>query len=115
MEIERNYYNKKIIPKRTLEEFADEHGLILEINERSPESIAMSHIGESGRFYARFKGAEEKDGILLKGTFGNGSTELKAVNHYINKISEKLLVINAYNSETRKEIQTPKLYEMEKI
>ena len=102
MEIE--IYEKK---RTTLVDFADQHGLIMEIRERTPEDLG-SRWSEDRRYYARFKGGEIKDGGVLQASYGNGSTPEMAMRVYAKEISGGLLVLNAYTSD-RREIYVPLL------
>jgi hypothetical protein len=78
-------YNK--IETITIDEFADRHGLVLEVNEREPLYIKMPHIGENGRFYAYFGNIEISDGRFLTSAFGNGSTIREAIEDYAYQLS----------------------------
>lgn len=86
------------IKKYTIEEFADEHGLEMEVHERE-------HFND---FYAHFKNCEIKEGSMLCGTAGYGPTPESAIEDYAKKISGKLLVIGAYTGE-RREYYVPNL------
>jgi hypothetical protein len=86
------------VARATLEEFADQHGLIMEVHERKYADLPQ--------FYARFKNAEIKEDALLRGAFGDGSTPEAAIKNYAVEISGKLLVIDAYGKE-RREIRVP--------
>jgi len=91
MEIKRNFE-----PEMTLQEFADVHGLTMEVNERSYPDLP--------RFHARFEGVEIAVNGFLLGEFGDGETEEEAIEHYRKVIQNKLLV---YRSEKR--VQVPRL------
>ena len=86
----------------SLEEFADKHNLIMVVKERARDFWPKS------RFYAQFKNAEVKEGACLRGTYGNGETELRAITAYASEISGHLLVVDAF-TEKRLEIQVPEL------
>lgn len=91
----------KRVPVMTIEKFADQHNLEMEVNERNePE-------GSPSRYYAHFKHAEVKEGRILCGTYGDGATPKEAITNYAPQISLKLLVIDAYGD--RREIQVPRL------
>jgi len=94
MKIERN-----VIPRMTIDEFADQHGLIMEVHERGP-------VGSNTAFYAHFKNCDVHDGPCLVGTFGDGSTEDEAISHYAKTISQKVLVIDA-GHDCRRDIVAP--------
>ena len=88
MEIKRNFE-----PEMMLQEFADVHGLTMEVNERSYPDLP--------RFHARFEGVEI---AAVRGELGSGETEEEAIEHYRKVIQNKLLV---YRSEKR--VQVPRL------
>jgi hypothetical protein len=90
------------IPEITIQQFADKYDLEMEVHERKVGWM------DNDRFYAFFTGAEVKSGCILGSEFGNGSTPDMAILNYANKISLKLLVIDAYKS-TRREIEVPRL------
>jgi len=103
MEIKRNF-----ISRMPIEDFADMHGLVMEINERRNAAANRLH-----RYYANFQHTEVKDGGFLCSAFGNGNTPDEAVADYAREISEKRLVLNAYTPD-RKEIDAPILTEATK-
>ena len=89
----------------TLEEFADGHGLVMEVFERD-----NTFTGD-GKFYARFRNCETKDSSqdsFLTSNHGNGSSPEEAIEAYAKEISKKILVRDAC-SRARKEIVVPKL------
>lgn len=90
------------ITRMTIEEFADKHDLVMEINER------QVRIGCASRYYASFKGSETKNGVMLARTYGNGSTPDMAISAYAEAISCKTLVIDSM-LDTRREIEVPML------
>ncbi len=90
------------IPTQTIEQFAEQHDLIMEIRERPV------NVGNSGRYYAHFKRAEIKDDCILRGAYGDGATPEEAIAAYRNEISLKRLVIDAF-APTRREIRVPRL------
>ncbi len=92
MKIERHY-----IPKSSLEDFVNSHGLTMVITER-----------DNGHYHARIKGAERKEEGCLVSEFGVGNTEDSAMKDYMDKISNEILVFNAF-STNRKEIKVPLL------
>ena len=80
---------RKLIPEMTLEEFADKHGLELEVCERRRDRLP-----HAGRFYAMFARAEVMDPPgFLSGVSGDGDTEEEAIRDYAERISEKRLAI----------------------
>lgn len=93
--------------RSTLAAFAEEHGLVMEVHERSPHDMGK-HWTESIRYYARFKGCEVKSGNVLIGMYGNGCTPESAMKVYAQEISERRLVIDAM-TEFRREIDVPLL------
>lgn len=86
-----------------IEKFADRYGLIMEIHERA------KLIGHTGRYYAHFRDAEVREGSLLIGVFGDGSTPREAITNYAREISLRNLIIDAMG-EARREIPVPRLY-----
>jgi hypothetical protein len=85
----------------TFEQFAEDHDLVLEINERDVPT------GHPCRYYASFKHIEWKHGAIYTSEFGNGMLKDEAVENYKKLILDKLLVYKA-NSAEQKQIQTPK-------
>lgn len=100
MEIRSN-----LIESTTIEKFANKNGLVMEVHER------RKPIGAPDRFFAHFHHSDIKEGAMLIGTFGNGSTPEEAIQNYAKEIGLKLLVIDAVSSTDRKEIQVPRLTE----
>lgn len=84
----------------TIEEFAEKHDLTMKVSERG------LHVRHPHLYYARFEGAEVKDGCILCSAYGNGHTPEEAIADYANEISGKLLVFGAF-SDLRREIQAP--------
>ena len=93
-----------VIPVSSICEFAEQHGLELEVKERKVE------VGSENRYYACFVRTEVKDGGLLRGEFGNGSTPEEAIDNYAKEIEIKTIVVNAYSDTERKEIEVPRLF-----
>lgn len=94
------------IKRQTIEEFADEHDLIMEVEER--------HAHEAhDKYYASFKGAEIKEGGILIGGIGDGDTVKSAIADYAHKIGLTILVIDAY-SKDRRIIEVPVLTDAER-
>ena len=97
MEIERHQ-----LEEMTIEEFAENNNLIMEVHERDNPKLP--------RCYAHFKHSEIKDGICLSGKFGDGETEQEAIRNYAKEISGQMLVIGAFSND-RRNIQVPRLIE----
>lgn len=96
----------KQLAKCTIEDFADEHGLTMVVEEMS-NLYAEKHYA---KYLARFEGAEDKDdkhSNTLTSTYGDGGTPDEAIKRYANKMSGRLLVFNAASKDKRKEIQCP--------
>jgi hypothetical protein len=87
---------------RTLEQFADEHGLVMLISERAP--TFPPHL----RYTAKFESCEVKDGCMLTSLYGEGSSPKFAMEAYARNISRRLLVHKATSPE-RREIRVPVL------
>lgn len=92
------------VPEATLEEFADQYGLELTVQERPGPYVK----NKFDRFYACFRGVERKEGGMLESVCGNGETPEKAIEAYARMISEQLLVIDAMLT-TRVEVVAPRL------
>lgn len=91
---------RETVAETTLVQFAEEHDLTMLVVERADSALP--------RYYARFKHAEIKDGSILTGVFGNGTTEQEAIRAYGARISMRVLVIEAY-SDQRRVIHVPRL------
>lgn len=92
-------------PRMTLEEFADTHGLTMEVHERS--GLYGFPEGHSSRWYAHFKNAEVRHGeSCLRSAYGNGRTPEEAIANYEPEISEQELIVNA-GTPARREIPVP--------
>lgn len=92
-----------LIEETSIEQFADNHGLVMVVRERPNDRRAGLC-----RFYAQFKGAEIKEDCFLVGMFGDGNTPEDAIYDYSKRISRKLLVVDAM-ANSRREIQVQKL------
>lgn len=103
MKIER-----KPADRQTLEAFADQHGLTMEIAERTRTDLARCFDYSKMRFYAAFKGVDVSDGCMLSNSHGNGGTEDEALQDYARQISGKKLVLGAFTAE-RREIYAPEI------
>lgn len=90
------------VPEMTLEEFADEHGLEMDVVER--RSPSRPHM----RYYAFFKGVDVRTDRMLHSVYGNGETPDKAIQDYIPKISLANIVVSIHGQE-RREIRVPRL------
>lgn len=99
MEIVRN-----LTEEMTLEEFADKHGLRMEVNERGHER------GSPSNFYAHFEdfALQSECGYFLIGTYGNGATEEEAIANFAKEITRRVIVIDSHG-ESRREICVPRL------
>lgn len=96
--------------RETLESFADRHDLTMEVNERSAGTVAIPW-NPSFRYYAAFRRCEVKKGAFLCGEFGNGETPDAAIASYAKRISEQVLVLNAYGPDRREFIVPILTYE----
>lgn len=100
----------KIIVNRfkimTLEEFADLHGLVMEVNERD---VKLEDNKNKGRFYARFQSCEVARNACLFGVSGEGHDVQSAILDYVDQIVGRKIVFDAMSSTKRKEIQVPVL------
>lgn len=81
MKIER--YPSPHAQEVTLEDFADKHGLVMEVHQRP-----------DGSYYSRFKFSEVHEGHLLRGVYGDGATEETAIAAYAKEISGKTLTVD---------------------
>ena len=89
-----------MLERMTVEEFAEKHGLIMEVHERSAED-------SPDRFYAHFENSDiTGDGVLI-GAFGNGATAQEAIKNYAEEISGKVLAIDAWTVLNRRNIPVP--------
>lgn len=95
------------LPIASLEEFADAHGLVMEVHERDPQWWARRDVPFQP-FYASFKSVEMKYGPILTRSSGNGQTPSAAMADYANKISLKRIVVDAM-LPCRREINVPRL------
>lgn len=89
------------LEKESIGKFADRHELVIEVRERDKSFWPA-------RYYASFKRTEIKNGAMLTGVYGNGSTPSKAIRDYAERISRRLIVVDAM-SENRREIWVPVL------
>lgn len=93
-----------LIERITIDDFAKQHGLVMQVHERTHEQMANPW---GDRFFCYFEYLEEKDGSILRSTAGNGTSPRNAIENYCNEISNKLMVYKATSKKLRKEIQTP--------
>jgi len=98
------------VKEQTLEEFADEHGLIMEVNERDNETVEFIKKvhGIDDKYYARFKDTLISRPPMLEGTSGNGNTPVEAIRDYKSQISLKILKMQGPGVED-KYIDVPRL------
>lgn len=101
MEIKREPY-----PTMTLQAFADQHGLTLRLRERAMDAWQRRH--GVPRWMADFEGVEGLGDGVLEGVYGNGNTEDAAIADYVQQISTRRLVKDAWK-ETRQEFTSPRL------
>lgn len=88
--------------RQSIESFADEHGLTMEVHEREASDLP--------RYYAKFSHVETKSGNTLTGVTGNGESEDAAIAEYARLISGKRIVVHAMDSNARREIDAPELF-----
>lgn len=89
--------------------FAEKHELTMKLIERTRTDLHHSFPWPDNRWCAYFENAEVKDGRMLIGLHGNGATKRDAMKDYARQISGKLLVINAFSTEGRREVYVPEL------
>lgn len=90
-------------PRQTIEDFADEYDLIMEVTERRPELCGFENYN---KHYACFQSAEIAAGGILQGAHGNGATPEAAIRDYKRNIAGRTLVVDAMKL-SRREIQVP--------
>lgn len=76
----------------TLARFADENNLVLEIHERNSEDLGERWTPKS-RYFTQFEHCDVKEGNVLCGIYGNGSSQDEAMLDYAKQISGKTLVV----------------------
>jgi hypothetical protein len=89
----------KSCERMTLTEFADKHGLEMDIVERGMFSGV-------GRYYAQFKDCDVVIGGFLISAFGNGDTPGDAMLAYIPEISQKVIAFGSRGKD-RLDINVP--------
>jgi len=94
--------------RQTLEQFADENGLVMEVGERPMDSWTRSRC--IPRWYAWFRDTAIKDGYRLISTSGDGHSPQEAITNYANKLRSCVLVVDAW-TPSRLEIQCPNEWE----
>lgn len=102
MKIERYF----ISPPCSLEQFADQHELVLEIHERDIQTRECKLQPPLERFYTSFNNVDIKDGACLVSVFGNGETEDEAILDFCAQIQGKQLIKDA-GYTTREVLQAP--------
>lgn len=96
---------ENLIPRIKIEDFADKHGLELEIFERVEKDYCAT--GPFMRYYTHFKHSWIKEGPCLVGASGDGPTKNIAIENYKQRISNQWLVIDL--GKNRKDIQVPNI------
>ena len=92
---------ESFVPEATLEAFADQYGLVMELYEREEPREPGS------RFYAHFRHTDVMDNEMLVGVYGNGATPEQAIANYGPEISLRRIAVG-YGSE-RREIKVPRI------
>lgn len=90
------------VASMTVDEFADQHGLTMQVRERP------TAIGAKDRYYASFSGVEVMGPGVLIGAYGDGATPEEAIQKYAAEIEFKRIAVNAYGPG-RREILVPRL------
>ncbi len=98
-----------LVPEMTIEAFADQHNLTMQVRERGVNSLRFckEHHGTSYRYLAHFKNCEVSEGGCLKSAHGNGHTQEEAIADYAKEISEQYLIFDAFTNN-RREIKAPR-------
>ena len=81
---------------QSLQDFADEHGLVMQIGDRGQRRSL------GPRFTAEFRGVEVKEGNILKSVCGEGNSPASAIADYADKLSRCYLVFSAYSEAERR-------------
>lgn len=97
-----------LIDTKEIIDFEQELGMELIVNER-PKSANLP------RYYVSFEHIEVKEGSMLIGTSGNGETIDDALENYCKEIETKRIVLFAYDSDKRREVECPKLIHTKKL
>lgn len=84
-----------------LEAFAEKHGLVMQVFERSASISTPSQ-----RFYARFEDTEVMWKGLLRGVYGEGPNPEAAINDYAARIVGSRIAVQAY-TDKRREYDVP--------
>ena len=74
-------------PRITIEQFAEEHDLVMVVQ----EPVSPGCPGLDGCFSAHFKGVEVALGGFLYSIYGHHVTESDAINEYAKRISGKII------------------------
>ena len=85
----------------SLEEFADKHGLVMQVFERSASISTPAQ-----RYYARFEDTEVMWKGMLRGVYGEGPNPDAAIKDYGFRIRGSRIAVNAY-SDKRQEVDVP--------
>lgn len=85
----------------TLEAFANEHGLVMQVFERSASLSTPSQ-----RFYARFEDTEVMERGLLRGIYGEGPNPDAAIQDYASRLAGTRIAVQAY-TDKRREFDVP--------
>ena len=94
--------------RKSLQEFAEENGLLMEVHERNREDLG-SRWSEDLRYYAHFEDCDIKDGPILTCAFGDGATPVEAMANYAERISNKKLAFKV-GTAFRFELDAPELH-----
>ena len=74
-------------PRVTIEQFAEEHNLVMVVQ----EPVSPGSPGLDGCFSAHFKGVEVAIGGFLYSIYGHHVTEADAINEYAKQISRQTI------------------------
>ena len=92
------------VPEMTLTQFADREKLVMEVNERSDDTVARG----VERFYASFQSVHVADDGMLIGVTGNADTPEEAIADYMKRISGKRIKYG-YSGDGARYINVPRL------
>lgn len=99
-------HKSKPVKTCTLEQFADEHDLIMDVTERDEEMQKFT----GHRFYASFRGVSVLEDGLIISSFGNGDNPKDAIQNYADDIEGALLRAEPHGTtsfKVTKTIQAP--------
>ncbi len=85
----------------SLEEFADKHGLVMQVFERSASISTPAQ-----RYYARFEDTEVMGRGVLRGVYGEGPNPDAAIKDYASRIAGTRIAVKAY-TDKRREFEVP--------